>query len=177
MNRYNLLVGCPRERERAARSEVRYFIGDLLDDSGLKIHQTHISGLLACRTSQDPFEVVHRLREFATENPFQFRFAIKFIPLELSVPTDIEQIKGAVEKVRDKIREEDTFRVTVRHRHSDLKSMDVITEVARLIDRRVDLDNPDKTLWIEIVGEWTGVSVLVPEEDILSIMTMRDDMY
>jgi hypothetical protein len=30
---------------------------------------------------------------------------------------------------------------------------------------------------VEIVGEWTGLSVLAAEEDILSVMTMRDDMY
>ncbi len=177
MNRYNILVGCPRERERAARSEVRYFIGDLLDDPRLKVHLTHISGLIACKTSLDPFEVVHRLREFALENPFQFRFAIKFIPLEICVPTDIEQIKDAVDRLCEKIGKDETFRVTVRSRHSDLRTMDVVTEAASRIDRKVNLDNPDKTVWIEIVGKWTGVSVLVPEEDILSIMTMRDDMY
>ncbi len=177
LRNYNLLVACPRERERAARSEVQYFIGDLLDDDGLRVYQTRISGLLACRTTLDPFDVVRRLREFAVENPFQFRFAIKFIPLEKCVPTDIDSIKQAVEQIKDKITEDETFRVTVRSRHSEMKSMDVIKEVAGLVDREVNLDNPDKTLWIEIVGEWTGVSILVPEDDILSIMTMRDDMY
>ena len=65
LGEFNLLVACPRDRERAAISEIRYFIGDLLEDSELKVSKTHISGLLTCKTSLDPFEVVHKLREFA----------------------------------------------------------------------------------------------------------------
>ncbi|MHA1903938.1 MAG: THUMP domain-containing protein [Candidatus Thorarchaeota archaeon] len=49
--------------------------------------------------------------------------------------------------------------------------------MASVIPRRVDLDNPDKTVWIEIIGEQTGISVLNQDEDILSIMTLRDEQY
>ncbi len=177
MAEYNLLIACPRNRERAAQSEVQYFVGDLLGDERLRVHRTRVTGLLASKTSLDPFEVVRRLREIAEENPYQFRFAIKFIPLERCVPTEIDSIKAAVEELGNKIAEMETFRITVRTRHTELRGGDIINEVAPLINREVNLDNPDRTVWIEVVGEWTGVSVLVPEKDILSIMTMRDDQY
>jgi tRNA acetyltransferase TAN1 len=170
-------VGCPRERERAARSEVQYFIGDLLEDSGLKVYRTPISGLLAALTTLDPFDVIHRLKEFALENAYQFRFAIRFTPIEMCVPTSLEEIVKATEELSAKIDESDSFRVTVRRRHTELGNMEVVNAAAAVISRRVDLDQPDKTVWIEIVGEWSGVSVLDQNEDILSIMTMRDDMY
>jgi len=174
---YNLLVACPRDRERAATSEIRYFIGDLLEDPELKVSRTPISGLLACKTSLDPFEVVHRLREFAVENPYQFRFAIRFTPLEECVDSEMEKIVEATERLLSKIAEDESFRVTVRRRHTELENMDVVKAVAGVIPRPVNLDAPDKTVIVEIVGEWTGVSVLDNKDDILSIMTMRDDMY
>ena len=177
LHNYNLLVGCPRERERAARSEVQYFIGDLLGDSDLRIFRTPISGLLAALTSLDPFEVVHRLREFALENAYQFRFAIRFTPLERCVSSTLDEIVRATEELCQKIGDDESFRVTVRRRHTELENMEVVTAAAAVVSRRVDLDNPDKTVWIEIVGEWAGVSVLDQDEDILSIMTMRDDQY
>jgi tRNA acetyltransferase TAN1 len=177
LHNYNLLVGCPRERERAAKSEVQYFIGDLLEDAELKVYRTPISGLLAALTTLDPFDVIHRLREFALENAHQFRFAIRFTPIERCVSTSLEEIVKATEELSTKIEENDSFRVTVRRRHTDLENMEVVTAAAAVIPRRVDLDQPDKTVWIEIVGEWTGVTVLNQKEDILSIMTMRDDMY
>ncbi len=148
-----------------------------MDDDELKISRTPISGLLACRTGIDPFDVVHRIHDFALENPYQFRFAIKFIPFERCVLSELELIIEATNEIKDKITTEDTFRVSVRRRHTDLEHMEIVKEVAHVIDRDVDLENPDWTVWIEVVGEWTGVSILKQERDIISIMTMRDDMY
>lgn len=177
LREYNLLVACPRDRERAAKSEVRYFVGDLLEDPDLKVSHTHISGLLACKTSLNPFDVVHGLREFALENAYQFRFAIRFTPIEECVDSKIEDIVEATRRLLPKIGEDESFRVTVRRRHTELENMDVVTAVAAEIPRKVNLDEPDKIVLVEIVGEWTGLSVLAAEEDILSVMTMRDDMY
>jgi len=177
LEEFNLLVACPRDRERAARSEIQYFIGDLMEDSELKVRNTHISGLLTCYTSLDPFEVVHKLREFALENPYQFRFAIRFTPIEKCVESDIDAIKGAARNLLEKIGEDETFRVTVRRRHTNLENMDVVVAVASEINRKVDLDNPDKIVLVEIVSDTTGISVLDDETDFLSIMTMRDDQY
>jgi len=172
-----MLVASPRDRERAAKSEILYFIGDLLGDSELRVAHTHISGLLACKTSLDPFDVVSRLREFALENAYQFRFAIRFTPLEECVDSNIEDIVEATKRLLSKIGEDDSFRVTVRRRHTDLENMEIVTAVAAEIPRKVNLDAPDKTVLVEVVGDWTGLSVLSSEDDILSIMTMRDDMY
>ncbi len=177
LRNYNLLVACPRERESAAISEIRYFIGDLLADSDLKISRTPVSGLLACTTSLNPFEVIQQLKEFAVENPYQFRFAIRFTPLEECVNSEITKIVEATQRLLPKISEEESFRVTVRRRHTELENMDVVTAVAAVIPRKVNLSEPDKTVLVEIVGEWTGLAILNERTDILSIMTMRDDMY
>ncbi|MGV9104111.1 MAG: THUMP domain-containing protein [Promethearchaeia archaeon] len=175
MQDFNLLVSTPRNRERAAISEVRYFVADLLEDDELEIEQTNVSGLVTCKTSLDPFEVVHKLEEFAEQNPFQFRFAIKFTPLEICVESDIDKMVEATEKLRNKIDENETFRVTVRKRHSDLAHMEIVDQVAEVISNEVDLEEPDKTVWLEIIGDRTGISVLSEEQDILSIMPMRDE--
>jgi tRNA acetyltransferase TAN1 len=155
---------------------VQYFIGDLLEDSGLGVSITRISGLITCKTTLNPFDVVRSLREFAVENPYQFRFAIRFTPLELCVESTIEKIAEAASQLLPRIDEDETFRVTVRRRHTTMENMEIVKAVAEMIPRKVDLENPDRTLWVEVVAELTGVSVLLPD-DILSIMTMRDDMY
>ena len=174
---FNILVGCPRERERAARSEVQYFVGDLLGDTQLNVFDVGIVGLIACSTKLDPFTVIERLKEMATENPYQFRFAIRFTPLEFCVPSSIDEIVKATGELLSRIGGNETFRVTVRKRHTHLETMQVVSAVAAVIPRKVDLDNPDKTVWIEIVGEKTGISILNQDSDILSIMTLRDDIY
>ena len=156
---------------------MRYFIGDLLDDPQLRVMRSRMPGLLTGFTSLDPFDVVHRLKDFALENPYQFRFAIRFTPLEVCVDTVLDDLMKAAEGLLSKIAEDESFRITVRRRHTELSGPEIITKVASVIPRRVDLDTPDKTLWIEVMGELTGMSVLIPDDDILSIMSMRDDQY
>lgn len=175
LSQFNMLVACPRDRERAAKSEIQYFIGDLLGDSNLTILDTNISGLLTCMTSLNPFEVIHQLRNFAVENPYQFRFAIRFTPIERCVESNIEKIKEAARDLLVKIPENESFRVTVRRRFTDLENMDVVIAVASQIPRQVNLNSPDNTVWVEILGDLTGLSVLHEDTDILSVMTMREN--
>jgi tRNA acetyltransferase TAN1 len=148
-----------------------------LGDPGLRISRTNVSGLVACHTTLDPVGVVHQLGEYALENPYQFRFAVRFTPLEFCVHSDLQEMVRVAKELSTRIQEEESFRVTVRRRHTTLETMDVVTAVAAVIPRKVNLDNPDNTLWIEIVGDWAGMSLIDPERDILSIMSMRDDTY
>ncbi len=173
LKEFNLLVGCPKDREQAAKSEIQYFIGDLLADANLIITVTRISGLITCRTSLDPFHVVHRLREFALENPYQFRFAVRFTPLEFCVKSNLATLAEIARQLLQRINEHETFRVTVRRRQTTLENMDVIKAIAEEIPRTVNLDDPDRTIWVEIVGEMTGISVLDEGTDILSITAME----
>ncbi|TFG09932.1 hypothetical protein EU538_03545 [Candidatus Thorarchaeota archaeon] len=172
---WNLLVSTPRNREAAASSEVVYFIGDLIGDDALETNVTPVSGLLAVKTSKDPFKVVEQLKEFAKENPYQFRYAIRFTPMERCVESDIPKIVDAAEPLVKRIGPEEKFRVTVRSRYTELGTMDIIDAVAKLVSSPVDLETPDKIIWIEVVGKWTGVSIFESEDDILSIKPLIED--
>jgi tRNA acetyltransferase TAN1 len=175
LNKFNLLVGCPRDREQAAQSEIKYFIGDLLSDSSLVISTTNISGLITCWTSLNPIHVVHRLRVFARENPYQFRFAVRITPLEYCVDANLDAISETARILLERIDEDETFRVTVRRRQTDIGNMEVVKAVAEEIPRAVNLDSPDKTIWVEIVADKAGVSLLNEKEDILSIKSLIEE--
>jgi tRNA acetyltransferase TAN1 len=54
-------------------------------------------------------------------------------------------------------------------RYTALHKIDIIKELAELIDQVVSLENPDKIVRIEILGNQAGISVLKPEE-IFSVM-------
>ncbi len=45
--------------------------------------------------------------------------------------------------------------MTVRRRHTDLENLEVVIAVASEIQREVNLDNPDKIVLVEIVGDVT----------------------
>ena len=62
--------------------------------------------------------------------------------------------------MKDIIQKGDSYRITVENRNSDISSMEVISEIAKIITNKVSLENPDWVIQIEIFGNKTGVSIL-----------------
>ncbi|MHA1597030.1 MAG: THUMP domain-containing protein, partial [Candidatus Asgardarchaeia archaeon] len=102
-----------------------------------------------------------------------FRYLLKLVPVEKVVKAELDEIKDATKEIIEKIRKDESFKVNVRKRFSDISSRKLIEEVAELLDNPVNLDNPDKIINIEVIGEIAGISVLSPS-DIVSIPKIRE---
>lgn len=68
----------------------------------------------------------------------------------------------------EEIPEDESYRVTVEKRRSNLKTEDIIEAIAPHIKRKVNLSNPDKIALVEVIGEITGLSLITADE-ILSV--------
>jgi tRNA(Ser,Leu) C12 N-acetylase TAN1 len=88
------------------------------------------------------------------------------------VDTKIEEIVGAVTELAQNIGAAESFRITIEARDSPYSDKQLIDAIADAVDRTVSLDSPDKIVLIQIFGEYTGVSVLAPDE-ILSITKLK----
>jgi len=165
---FNLLVTTARGNEEDACSEIWYLLGEI-GDSAAKVDKTGITGLIAAKTAFDPFEVIEKLRAILKERPYEFRYSLRIIPVEKVVRTDIGEIQRVATELSSKIKENESFRVTVEKRFTTTSTSDIIEAAAAIIERRVDLNHPDKIVLIEVVGGLTGVSVISPN-DVLSIM-------
>jgi len=165
---FNLLVTTARGNEEDACSEIWYLLGEI-GDSAVKVDKTGITGLIAAKTAFNPFEIIEKFRVILKERPYEFRYTLRIIPVEKVVRTDVGEIQRAVTELGSKIKEGETFRVTVEKRFTNTSTNDIIAAAAANIERRVDLNRPDKIVLIEVVGGLTGVSVVKPQE-ILSIM-------
>jgi len=168
---FNLIVSCARRLENDACSEIWFLLGEI-GDKDPKVETTEVSGLIVAKTSLDPFQAVRKLREMFRNSPEEFRYILKVVPIEAVIPTRLELIEQAAAELSRKIGEDETFRVTVEKRHSDLPTREIIEVAARRVDRKVNLEKPDRILLIEVMGRLTGISVIKPD-DILSIAKER----
>ena len=167
LKEFNLLASTSRGYEKYARSELR-FLFERIGDTSPAIERTGVSGLIAVKTNIDAIEAVRRFRTLLQQSPYEFRFILRIIPIEKVVQTDMDLIQQTVTELCSKIEENETFRVTVEKRFTTTHSKEIIEKVAANIKRKVNLTNPDKIILIEILGGFTGVSILKPE-DILSV--------
>lgn len=165
---FNLLVSTSRGYENDACSEVWFLLAELGDKESI-VEKSDISGLVTAKTVLDPLEVIKDLRKMLKEHPWEFRYSLRFIPIEVVVHTSLSEIKKACLNIHLRIVENETFRVTLEKRHTRLSRREIIEVVAEDIDRKVDLHNPDKIVLIEVLGGLTGISVIKPG-DILSVV-------
>ena len=166
---FNLLATTMRGNERAMCNELMYILKEELGDVQAQTAKTKIRGLIVGKTSLDPVEVVGKFRNILTERPYEFRYALRIVPIQIVVRTDLSEIKKSAQEMASKIGENQSFRVTVEKRFTELHSKDIIEAAAGDLNRRVDLKNPDWILQIEVLGRLTGISLLKPS-DVLAVV-------
>jgi tRNA acetyltransferase TAN1 len=171
---FNLLATTSRGNERQMRSELNYLLKDELDDPTPMVGKTGIKGLVAAKTSLNPCTAVEKLRAILQEHPYKFRYALRIIPIEKIVPTTIDEVKRVASELAANIAENETFRVTVEKRFTNLHSRDLIEAAVTGIDatcseRKVDLENPDKIMLVEVLGDLTGMALIKPK-DVLAVV-------
>jgi tRNA acetyltransferase TAN1 len=165
---FNLLATTYRRFERKGCAELEYLLGQA-GDSEASLARTGISGVIVARMVLAPFEVIGKLRGILVERPYEFRYLLRIIPVERVVKTEMSEIVSAARQLAARIAEDETFRVTVEKRFTEVSGNAIINAVASEIKRKVNLSNPDRIVLIEIVGGFAGIS-LVRKSDILSVL-------
>ena len=159
---FNLIATSERGNESEACSEL-WMLLRAIGDTMPVVDRSLVRGLIVARTALNPVEAVRRLRTELLRSPVVFRALLRVMPLEIVKPTDLDEITAATQGLASRIESSDSFRITVEKRRTHLRSREVIEAVAAGINRKVDLEHPDWVVLIEVVGGYTGVSVVPPD--------------
>lgn len=168
---FNILATTERVNESRACSEL-WMLLKAAGDENPWVDRIGIWGLVVANTKLNPITAIAKMREDWLKKPEAIQALYRVIPLQCLVPTTKEDIVKATQKLSTTINAEDSYRITIEKRRTQLASKDIIDAVAEGINRRVDLENPDWLILIEITGRITGVSV-VPPISILNVQKER----
>jgi tRNA acetyltransferase TAN1 len=135
-------------------------------DSNPKIKRTIAKGLSGVSTTLDSRQVIGLLKKKFGLDRFSVNFTLKWTPVDLWCDSDsIESMKQAVSAMAYKILPSEKWMMHIeRRRYTAYHKTEIIKELAQVINEKVDLRNPDKIIWIEIVGKQAGISVIRPFE-------------
>ena len=170
----NLIVTCARNLEGEAEEEIIDIL-DELGDPDVKISISNMSGIITVQTKLDPIEVVRKMKEILLDEPWSIRYCLRVIPIQKIVETNLEKIEEGICSISDKIEDDESYRILIEKRNSDISSKEIITNIANQIKNKVSLDFPDKIILIEILGIITGIS-LIKKSDILSLEKTKRSM-
>ena len=155
----NLLITCARNLESDTENEIRKILNELGDQKP-EIYKSDMRGILFVNTIIETSKIIDHVKEKISDEPWTMRYCLRIVPIQLECDTDIEKIKQNIQKLKNIIQKNDSYRITIEKRNSDVSSKEIITEVANIFPNKVSLDTPDWIVLIEIFGNKTGVSVL-----------------
>ncbi len=161
MKNFNLLISTPRYNEMEAKSEL-WFTLFICGDKYPIISGIPFPGLITAFTNLDIKKVISHIKKILQKNPQYFQFILKIVPINFICETDVKVIKYIIDKnYRNFIKKKDTFRITLKRRHHEsIERSNFIDSIGKNIKNKVDLNNPDKIVRIEILGNICGISFL-----------------
>ena len=165
---FNLLVTTFRNRESDGLDEFLELL-DILGDKDPSFEISSVSGIILVDTYLDPFQVVENCREMVRNEPWKFRYVLRIIPLEKNCRAELPEIHSVVDELSRKMDVHETFMVKIEKRHSKLRSNDIISIVTSKLDMKVNLDDPNWIILIQIVNRDAGISILRPNQIFSSV--------
>jgi tRNA acetyltransferase TAN1 len=169
----NLIITCSRRMEDDAAQEISSILEDI-GDSNIQTEKTDFSGVIVAHTNLDPFLIIRKIKQMIIDDPWKMRYCLRFIPIEKFTETRIGKILDAVKELTYKIKPNETYRITIQKRGSELSSKELIESIANVIDNKVSLDNFDWNIIIEILGDICGI-VIARNEDVISTLKLKRD--
>jgi tRNA acetyltransferase TAN1 len=171
ISEFNIIATTDRITESRACNELWSLLHSIGDIAPI-VDKTEIWGVICAKTNLDPVNAIQKIRVKIEETRNYPKFLYRILPIQKVVDTDLTKIANKVKNLYLIIPEDKTFRITAEKRKTKLHSLDIIKEVAKYIDRKVDLEDPDWIVLIEIIGRFTGISVITTDK-ILNIQKER----
>ena len=163
----NLLVTCARNLETETKNEIGKILGEIGDQES-EILNVGMRGILMVNTSIKPSKIIDWVNDKVVEEPWLIRYCLRMIPIQSVTETEMSKITKEVIKLKDVIQQNDSYRITIEKRNTDMSSNEIITEVAKIFPNKVSLNQPDWVVLIEILADKTGISIL-KENEIFSL--------
>jgi tRNA acetyltransferase TAN1 len=166
----NLIVTSQKGNEAKASAEFK----EIALQHGLRklhIEKSDFDGVLEVDV-EDARGFVAFLREYVRSEPFRIHFVQRVMPVDMVVDTDLVQIKEGASQLGSQIGKTESFKIEIDERDSPYSRRELIDAIADVIDRKVNLDNPDIVLLVEVLGEYAALSLARPDE-IISITKLK----
>tara|TARA_B100000470_G_scaffold96871_1_gene74762 strand:- start:304 stop:822 length:519 start_codon:yes stop_codon:yes gene_type:complete len=159
----NLIITCARNLEPETKKEIKKILNQL-DDQEPEILNVGMRGILMVNTVIEPSKIIDLVKNKIIEEPWLIRYCLRIIPIQSITETEIDKIKQNVIKLKDTIQKNDSYRITIEKRNTNISSNEIITEIAKIFPNKVSLNQPDWIILIEILGDKTGISILKNSE-------------
>jgi tRNA acetyltransferase TAN1 len=158
-----ILVGCDSAKERDGMSELYHVLVKFLNEEPIEIVELSIRGLFLVAVTSNPLTLANEINNIAEKKKFSFISCKKLTPLNYVINSDFDSLSEVLIKELPKVPDDAKWKISINRRHSKIKRNKLIEFVAshpKAPKGKVDLENPDWEIILEVFGKWIGISIL-----------------
>lgn len=158
---FNLLISTSRYNETKACAEL-WFTLLMCGDKYPIISRLAFPGLITALTEVDAKIVIRKIRKILKNDPHFYQYILKIVPIDFVCESNTKKLTNLIQNhYKTYIKDKDSFKIVLnRRKHEKIERNATIERVTKGINNKVDLENPDKVIRIEVLGNFSGVSFL-----------------
>jgi tRNA acetyltransferase TAN1 len=134
--------------------------------------KTGTTSLIYGKTKLNVQDVISELRTLVEKQPNKVKYITRLAPIDTLLPADLKLMTKEAEKLSVRVSKDETFRIVVEKKNAKLSDQAIITSLAGVFHRKVNLNNPDWILLVEVMGEEATISLQKPS-NIVSTSRLR----
>ena len=157
---FNFLATTYRYKEEDLMDELEGLFYDF-GETDVEVNETNISGLIVGKSSKDSELFIPYLRQKLQNSPWEIRNLLRYVPIQRVVLSEVTEIRDCLLGLaKEKIDNMGPVKILVEKRHTKLSKQDIIDSVGPHLNYPVNLTNPTWILLVEIIGKYSGISVI-----------------
>ncbi len=158
----NLLVTHDPSHSGSAKEEVEKALKAIKQKA--KFLKSSIDGIFMLRVA-NPKKAVKVLGKIKSRKGL-FEHTFYWVPIEKWVATNIKVMQKEIKKLQKGIKKTEKWKLDLHKRHFDsMHTTELIMQLTDVIEKqKVDLENPQKIVEVQILGKKTGLSLLNKDE-------------
>jgi len=160
----NLIITYEPTHKGLAEEEVKAVLKEAGEENPEFI-DSGVDGLFLLKVS-DGKEITKKVLDICKSDPSKFDKTFHWIPIETWCESEVEAMQNEIKKLVDRIGENEKWKLDLGKRQWDkVPTNELIIKLTDPVDRpNVDLENPEKIIEVQIIGDKAGISLVTPDE-------------
>ena len=157
----NLLVTHDPSHAGSAKEEVEKALKAVKQKA--KFLKSDIEGVFKLRVA-NARKIVKSLSKLKSKKGM-FEHTAYWVPIDKWVAANVKSMQKEIKKLQKGIKKNEKWKMDLHKRHFDIGSTEVIMKLTEVVDKpKVDLDNPQKIIEVQIMGKKAGLALLSKDE-------------
>lgn len=157
----NLLVTHEPSHAGSAKEEVEKALKAIKQRA--KFLKSDVEGIFKLRVGNAKKSVKSLSRLKSKKRMFEHTF--HWVPIDKWTASNIKSMQKEIKKMQKGIRKTEKWKMDLHKRHFDMPSTDLIIKLTEAVDKpKVDLENSQKIIEVQIMGKKAGLALLNRDE-------------